>query len=475
MNEDRSVDAAGAGLAPGDLLDGKYRLQKVLGEGGMGIVFLAEHERLRERVAIKLLHKEAAEHKEILGRFEREARIAAKIKSEHVARTVDIGELESGAPFIVMEFMEGEDLAERLDQGPLDISLGVDLLLQAMEALAEAHSLGVVHRDLKPANLFLAKRRNGEEILKVLDFGISKLQQADEMDLTRTSTMMGSPMYMSPEQMANSKGVDHRTDIWSLGVILYRALTGIAPFNAETLTELVLVVTQTEPKAPTQHREDLPAGLEKVILQCLAKTPDERPGDLGELASLLEPFASDSGRHSVEDIRKTSSFQNGIEPIRTVAQQETKAPCGGAREQQGQTLSAAERTLPPPPFDSNPARKWVVAGLVTALVGGTVLMATTGAEPRRKETGSTAPNAPLKEDLARAQPESESKPPLMDREPEPETQPPSEDETGAEVPPLLGRAVAAPRPKPAPPRPTPPRPRPDPEPKAAPTNPYATP
>ena len=230
---------------PGDVLAGKYRVERVLGSGGMGVVVAAMHLTLQERVALKFLLPEGAKKEETVTRFLREARAAAKIKSEHVARVSDVGTLESGAPYLVMEYLDGSDLSALLRRdGPLPPRDAVEYVLQACEALAEAHAVGIVHRDLKPANLFLARHAGGAPRIKVLDFGISKLtardpsMPPDDPSMTRTRAWLGSPLYMSPEQMRSARDVDTRTDIWALGVILYELLSGKPPFDGETFPEL---------------------------------------------------------------------------------------------------------------------------------------------------------------------------------------------------------------------------------------------
>ena len=283
-------------VTPGELLAGKYRVERVLGEGGMGIVVAAIHEALRQRVAIKLLRPGALESTEALGRFEREARAAASLRSEHVARVLDIGKLEDGRPYMVMEYLEGIDLGEMIDSGrKLAPWEAVDFVLQACEAIAEAHGNRIVHRDLKPRNLFLAQTVDGRPLVKVLDFGISKVAGGvEDMQLTRTTEVIGSPSYMSPEQLRSSKLVDLRTDIWALGVILYELLTGRLPFYANTVTELVAIVLMDQEPTLRSVREDIPDGLAAIVSRCLAKQPDARFQTVGELAYALAPFGSAS-------------------------------------------------------------------------------------------------------------------------------------------------------------------------------------
>ncbi|MBM4363359.1 MAG: serine/threonine protein kinase, partial [Deltaproteobacteria bacterium] len=245
---------------PGEVLAGKYRVERVLGQGGMGVVVQAMHLQLEERVAVKFLLPEYAVHAEASTRFLREARAAVKIKSEHVARVIDVGTLESGAPYMVMEYLAGRDLADVLEQrGPLPVEEVVEYVLQACEALAEAHALGIVHRDLKPANLFLTKRADGSAQVKVLDFGISKAgvssDSGADQSLTKTSAMMGSPLYMSPEQMRSARSVDARSDLWSLGAILFELMAGRPPFSGESLPELLArVLTDPAPALKSGRR-----------------------------------------------------------------------------------------------------------------------------------------------------------------------------------------------------------------------------
>jgi serine/threonine-protein kinase len=218
-----------------------------------------------------------------------------------------VGQLENGAPYMVMEFLQGGDLSGWLEQnGPLSFDQAVDFVLQACVALADAHVLGIVHRDLKPANLFCVRRSDGQLTIKVLDFGISKTTNVGSsgpaVDMTKTSVNMGTPLYMSPEQMRSSRGVDGRSDLWALGVILFELLTGKPPFNADTVTELVMKVATDPTPSLRSFRPDAPAGLEAVIYKCLEKDRDKRYRNVGELALALLPFAPKRAKASVERI-----------------------------------------------------------------------------------------------------------------------------------------------------------------------------
>jgi eukaryotic-like serine/threonine-protein kinase len=301
-------------INPGDLLAGKYRVEKVLGVGGMGVVVMATHLELDERVALKFLLPEAVESPEAAARFVREARAAVKIKSEHVARVIDVGRLENGAPYMVMEFLNGTDLGEVVQQGQLPVEDAVDYLIQACDAMVEAHAAGIVHRDLKPSNLFLSRRNDGSALVKVLDFGISKVAVPDisEASLTRTSTLMGSPYYMSPEQMRSARNVDHRTDVWSMGVILYELLAGRPPFSGESLPDLLAAIMTVPPHPLRALRPELPAALEQVILRSLEKDVTRRFQSVGELAAALVPFAPRRSRHISERIFRISGISSPL-------------------------------------------------------------------------------------------------------------------------------------------------------------------
>lgn len=268
----------------------------------MGVVVAARHLDLGELFAIKLMLPESLTEQDAIPRFLREARAAARLKNEHVARVQDVGRLEDGTPYMVMEYLSGKDLKQVVrERGPLPIREAVTYVCQACEAIAEAHALSIVHRDLKPANLFLTQRPDGTPCVKVLDFGISKeLDPSQKVDanLTKTGMVMGSPIYMSPEQMASIRDTDARGDIWSLGVILFQLLTGTVPFMADTLVELVTRVVTKPPPRPSNLRPDLPLALEAIILKCLQKQREQRFQSVRELMAALQRFLGD-GRASV--------------------------------------------------------------------------------------------------------------------------------------------------------------------------------
>jgi serine/threonine-protein kinase len=296
----------------GEIFAEKYRIESVLGLGGMGIVLAATHIHLEERVAIKLLLPAIAENPEYVARFLREGRAAIKIRSEHVGRMIDVGKPAVGSPYLVMEHLVGTDLSRVLEaRGPLPVAVAVDYLLQAGEALAEAHAMGTVHRDLKPGNLFLTTRADGSECVKVLDFGISKVAEgitpSADYSMTKSTTLMGSPLYMSPEQLRSLRSVDHRTDIWALGVILFEMLVGTPPFEGDTLPDLSVKIIVTEPPLLRSKRPDAPAALEAILSRCLEKDIAKRVADVAELASLLAPFGSLAAAGSLERILKVTA------------------------------------------------------------------------------------------------------------------------------------------------------------------------
>jgi eukaryotic-like serine/threonine-protein kinase len=278
--------------ATGEVIADKYRIEVMLGHGGMGAVLAARHVELGHRVAIKILHQSGPSAQ---ARLLREAQTCARLTNDHIARVFDVGRLPSGDPYIVMEYLAGEDLSKVATRGPLPIGNVVGYVMQACAALIDAHAAGIVHRDLKPANLFLTTRTGGAPLVKVLDFGISKMVGEDLPAwhaLTSTGMVLGSPLYMSPEQIRAAPDIDFRTDIWSLGVILYELIVGRPPFSAPTFSALCVAIATERAPPPSSLRYDVPPGLADLILRCLAKDRAQRFGSAAELMAALAPFAS---------------------------------------------------------------------------------------------------------------------------------------------------------------------------------------
>jgi serine/threonine-protein kinase len=331
----------------GDLLAGKYRVERTLGRGGMGIVYLAKHVELDKHVAVKLMLPEATKSEESVARFVREARAAAKILSQHVVRVSDVGMHEGTRPYMAMEYLQGSDLHQLLaERKRLPLADTAEYLLQALEALAEAHALGIVHRDLKPENLFVTQRPHDTPIVKVLDFGISKIASGELLPaspLTNVSALVGSPLYMSPEQMKASKDVDQRADIWALGIILHELLTGEVPFKGETLPELcAVIVLEADPPRARDWVPELPAAIDDVIARCLARNVEARFADAAELACALAPFAPERARVSVDRITAVLSASPRFGSKSGVA---TPSPASEARRTSTSWVDSAPRGL----------------------------------------------------------------------------------------------------------------------------------
>lgn len=300
----------------GEVIDGKYRVDELIGTGGMGVVFAAQHLQLDDRVAIKFMRPEGLDDPQTVERFSREARAAVRIKGEHVVRVMDVGTLPSGAPYMVMEYLQGSDLCHWVrTKGPLGVERAVGFLLQAGEALAEAHAQGIIHRDLKPANLFIAERTDGSQTLKVLDFGISKLSGPGE-GFTQTAVMMGSPYHMSPEQMRSAKDADARSDLWAFGSILYELLAGTPPFLADNMPELVQRVMFEHPAPITSLRPDVPLAIEQVIQRCLQKDPALRFQSVRELAEALSGHCPEWSQPSLARIAAVTGTGPIVRPAR---------------------------------------------------------------------------------------------------------------------------------------------------------------
>jgi serine/threonine-protein kinase len=283
---------------PGAIIADKYRVDGVIGRGGVGVVVAATHLDIAQRVAIKMIRDDVPLQHELLDRFQREARAAAMIRSEHVTRVLDVGRLPNGRPYIVMEFLDGEDLERVISRGAMPCKNAVDLALQTCEALAAAHRSGIIHRDLKPANLFLTRRVDGAPLVKVLDFGISKIQPLTTVRVGRgveTTSIMGSPGYMAPEQMKSTRDVDARADIWSVGAVLYELVVGRPAFDGSSMIEILNAIATCKPIPPSARVPGVPPALDRVIARCLTASPDGRFATVAALAVALQPFASPGG------------------------------------------------------------------------------------------------------------------------------------------------------------------------------------
>lgn len=379
-------DLLGGALAPGDVLSEKYRVDELIGYGAMGFVLKAWHLQLDEPVAVKFLLPELAASEEALVRFEREARATFKIKSEHVVRVLDVGRLELGHPFMVMEYLEGEELADQIYEGEMPIGKIVDIVLQACAAIAEAHAHGIIHRDVKPDNLFLTRRRDGTTCVKVLDFGLSKFlprpsQTANKRQraVTKDAQVMGTAHYMSPEQWISARDVGPATDIWSLGVILYEGLTGESPFMRNNLAAMCNAVLRDDPPPILELRPDVPDGLVAIVDRCLAKEATMRFASVSELGealrahastpSLLPTFpapASDPPRGSAPTTMTKVMSQPLIGAGGTAGGDTVALPRLGLRHEGGFIETWADLLAEAPPREPN--RMFIVLAAVAALV-----------------------------------------------------------------------------------------------------------
>jgi len=330
---------------------GKYTVERVLGQGGMGVVFEARHIRLGQRVAIKVLGSALREYPELVARFDREARAAGALTSVHAVRIFDIDATEDGTPFIVMELLAGRDLADILEsEGPLPIGRAVRWILQACDAIAEAHSLGIIHRDIKPSNLFLTKQ-DGRDVVKVLDFGIAKRVAAQEAAITTAVAPLGTPQYMSPEQVRCAKDVDVRTDVWSLGVTLYELVAGRTPFAHESASACIASIAADPVPDPRTLRPDLGGDFVEVLMRALEKNPADRHPTVEELVRALTPFAEpEQTAESTSGIRRASTY--GLPPATRDQATLDALPLLGADEDEDATESPNATTSIPPRAES---------------------------------------------------------------------------------------------------------------------------
>jgi hypothetical protein len=365
-------------VKPGDVVDGRYRIIRVIGAGGMGVVYEVRHERTAQRLAMKCLHPACAADEEHVARFTREAVATTIIGSEHIVFVTDHGTTPEGGPYLVTEYLEGEDLERALRrEGRLEPARAVGLVLQVCSALSAAHARGVVHRDLKPANLFLVRREGVGEWVKVLDFGVAKMCAAlpESASLTRTGATLGTPFYMAPEQYGGTKHVDHRADIYSIGVILYEMLSGQRPFTATTYEELYLKVVTESPlplRGLVPGLEAVPEQLERVVMRAIERDADARFSSVAELAEALSSFSS----RPVDDLRPLPSAPGDVaiegpapetEPIR-----EQPAELEAPRHVLASTLDVEFEETPPAGRGRAPAPRWGAAALVALVAVGAI-------------------------------------------------------------------------------------------------------
>ena len=306
-------------VSEGEIVAGKYRVERVLGVGGMGVVVSARHTTLDQVVAIKFLVANRFDsHEEAIGRFLAEARAAARIESDYVCRVFDVGTLPTGVPFMVMEHLEGRDLDEEiLQRGQLDLVEAVDYVLQAADALAAAHALGIVHRDIKPANLFLALRPDGTRRVKVLDFGISKAGGDGNPRLTQDASSLGTPAYMSPEQVRGAADVDARTDIWGLGAILYELVTGQMAFVGHDVKSILDHVLEDDPCPMQSLRRDAPSELEAIVMRCLDRERDRRWASAATFARALSTYGSAGIFSQLASVQRELGSLTSVSAVRT--------------------------------------------------------------------------------------------------------------------------------------------------------------
>lgn len=349
------TSSEGAGVPEiGDLIADKYRVEGMVGRGGMGVVLAARHIHLHQAVAVKVLNlaPDDERREEWIARFFHEGRIAAGLQSEHIAQVYDLGLLQgSDIPYMVMELLDGADLAAMLGwQQHLSVEHAVECVRQAASAIALAHRQGIVHRDLKPSNLFVTKRRDGSGLIKVLDFGISKsLDEANsEGSLTSSRAVLGSPFYMSPEQIRDAKRVDHRTDIWSLGAILHELLSGSPPFEADTLPAACAAIVADEPPSIRKLRDDVPEMLERIVLRCLEKNPDDRYNFAGDLVVALQPYSAAARGHAPPRFEVRPSLLEAAARAATPA-----GPDSASLDAASATLKAALPRTAPAPHESD--------------------------------------------------------------------------------------------------------------------------
>jgi serine/threonine-protein kinase len=378
--------APAAWPTPGATFDGKFQIVRLLGEGGMGAVFRAKHLRLGELVALKVVRPELIGREDLRARFLREARAAARLRTRHVARVLDVDVSDGGIPYLVLEHLEGGDLAHAIERAPLPPDVAARYVVDACEALAEAHALGVVHRDIKPQNLFLARAADGTTEVKVLDFGLAK--HIDGARMTSSNDAMGTPLYMPPEQIKGARDVDARGDVWSLGVTLFEAVTGVLPFEAPNPAALLYAIAHSPARVPSSIRGDLSSAFDAVVARCLEKDADKRYANAIDFGAALAPLCGldvEETRARLEKIadeaRARVHRENAPEPV-IVAPSMSEADTLQARTAPAVATTVAAR---------NPRK---IAGIVAAIAGVVIVVIAASGLAWKKLRGATSTAVP---------------------------------------------------------------------------------
>ncbi len=457
----------------GDVIDGKYRLIRLLGKGGMGAVYEGTHELIDRRIAIKVLLP-TAELEQAVVRFEQEARAAGRIGNDHVLEVMDIGAMPDGSRYMVTEFLDGEPLSDRLRARPLTPEELAPIIDQLLDGLSAAHGAGVLHRDLKPDNIFLVKQKAGRrDFVKIIDFGISKIQQlgADGMRMTATGMVVGTPYYMSPEQARGKGGVDHRSDLYSIGVIMYEALCGQVPFVAENFSDLLFKVVLEEPPPLEQRVQGVDPNFIAFVKRAMARAPEDRFQSAEEMRAALQPWLPGAQPLAPGDTLGPQGVRASLPPgDQTMLVGAVAAPSVSTVSSSAQTpaaFGASQAALPL--TGGNAARR--LPRLLT--IGGALLMALAGValgaylmlrvEGDTNETAEitsaesiaeSTPDEATSASLAAGVPEAQEVPPLS----EPSAKPTASSEAVSKpAPTSSASATAEPKKKAAPPQPAAPQ------------------
>ncbi len=423
-------------LLPDEVLDNKYRIIRLLGEGGMGAVYEGLNTRIQRRVAIKVLHGNVASNQDAVQRFEREAQAAGRIGSKHIVQVLDLGDLPGGERYMVMEFLDGVDLTQRIrSHGQMSPRELYPIAVQVLEGLIAAHDAGIIHRDLKPDNIFIVPEGEAADFVKILDFGISKFNvQGGEFSMTQTGIVMGTPYYMSPEQARGSRDLDHRTDLYSLGVILYEALAGRVPHNAETFNELIIkiVLEDAPPLKPPKNDEE--AAFQHIVQKAIARDAKDRYQSAADFQAELHDWATTFRVPLSTIVKHRSNFPPG----------HTRA-IGTQRAWVSNTeFGAPAATIAGAPRSSSSRKLLALSGLLAVLVVGAALaLALSRPSPEPSPaltpsvptaTSSEPPQTPEPPEEAAKEPQKETGPKEVKAKKAPEPAEPAKEQEPASVP-----------------------------------------